>query len=137
MSWLTKLFKMNTYTILIPHYKTGKMTAYCISQIIKHSKDRQLEIVIVDNNSGDGSLDRVRAVCKELPGNLAVTFIAYPKELLQSHGCAFDFALKNGWVHNEYFITLEGDSFPVEDHWLEWYDEVIKNGGNCTGSILK
>ena len=125
---------MRAYTILIPHYKTGKMTAYCLSQIAKHSGGRPLEVIIINNSPEDGSEKYFNQIT--IP-NSVVIITSYPKDLLQSHGAAFDFALANGNVSNEYFITLESDCFPVKDNWLDWYDEIIRNDGVCTGSILK
>jgi len=45
------------FTILLPHYKTGKMTAYTIAQFLKHKGKHDIEILVVDNNAGDGSIE--------------------------------------------------------------------------------
>lgn len=119
------------FSILIPHFKVGKMTAYCISQLIKYKGNHEIEIIVIDNNFGDGSADYI------WPFSADVRYIGYPKDKIQSHGCAFDYALEEGLVFNEYFITIESDSFPTKDNWLDRYEKIINDGYECAGSLLK
>jgi hypothetical protein len=117
------------YTILIPHYKTGKMTAYCIHQILKHS-NRKLTIIVIDNSQGEG-LEYIEPYKKD------IKIITYPSSIMQSHGLAFDYAIENGHVRTKYFITLESDSFPVQDNWLEYYDRLAADNIDLAGSKFK
>ena len=98
------------FSILIPHYKTGKMTAYCIHQVNKMKGKHEVELFVVDNSQGVGLAEVKREADKW--GN--VELISYPSELMQSHGIAFDYILNNYEV-SDYFITLETDSFPIND----------------------
>lgn len=123
------------YTIIIPHYKTGKMTAYCLWRIFQHSKGRMLKIVVVDNSNGEGR-DEISAISMAMENNTFLTYLVYPKDKMQSHGIAIDYALQYGSV-DDHFIVLESDSFPVQDGWLDWYDQVVANDGSCTGSVLQ
>jgi hypothetical protein len=120
---------MRKYTVIIPHYKTGKMTAYCIHQILKYSKGRELDIVVVDNSGGIG-------VEYLLPFK-DITLLTYPADKMQSHGLAFDYALQRLPFVQDYFITLESDSFPRNDIWLEYYDALIDEGYEMAASVLK
>lgn len=118
-------------TILIPHFKTGKMTAYTISQLLKHKGEHELNIVVIDNNAGDGSVKYLEPFSKHF------TYLPYPNDRLQSHGIAFDFALELNYVNTGYFITLESDSFPIQDGWLDYYEYLVSQEVDCAGSILQ
>ena len=39
-------------TALIPHYKTGKMTAYSIAKLLEHKGEHDLKIVVIDKHTG-------------------------------------------------------------------------------------
>lgn len=119
-------------TIIIPHYKTAKMTAYSIYKIIEHSKNHEIDIIVVDNNAGDGS---ARFFLE--PFGSRVGYVPYPKGRLQSHGIGIDYVLQNNFVETEYFITLESDSFPVSDDWLDKYESSVSQGFDAIGSVLK
>lgn len=119
-------------TIIIPHYKTGGMTAYSIYKILEYSKGHEVDIIVVDNNSGDGSSEYFLK-----PFGDKIGYVPYPKGRLQSHGIGIDWVLQNNFVNTDYFITLESDSFPVEDGWLDKYEQIVNHGIDAAGSILK
>lgn len=119
------------FSILIPHYRTGKVCAYAISQLLKYKGVHEIEIIVIDNNSGDGSVDYLTPFVSH------TTYLEYPKDKVQSHGVAFDYALEKGLVSNEHFITIESDSFPTKDNWLDRYEKLINDGYDCAGSLLK
>lgn len=116
-------------SILIPHYRTGKITAYSIAQLLKYKGKHELDIIVIDNNAGDGSTKYLEPFQKE------ITIVEYPKDKLQSHGIAFDYILPE--VNTEYFITLESDSFPTKDGWLDYYEELADRGVDAAGSRLQ
>lgn len=117
------------FTIIIPHWKTGKMTAYTLYQLLKYKGNHKIDIVVVDNNAGDGSLEYL------LPFLNEITIVEYPKEKLQSHGIAFDYVLPH--IKTERFITIESDSFPTKADWLNYYELLAIAGFDCAGSLLK
>jgi len=119
---------MRAYTCLIPHYKT-KITAYCLHQIFKHSGNRVNVLVI--SNSGLEGLDYIEPYAER------IRTIIYPLNRMQSHGLAFDYAIENGLVKTDYFITLESDSYPTNDNWLSYYDNLIDEGYDMAASRLK
>lgn len=118
-------------TILLPHFKTGKMTAYTISKLLEYKGRHSIRIIVIDNNSGDGSIEYLK------PFQNDIYYIEYPKWRLQSHGIAFDYVLENGYVKTDYFLTIESDSFPTQDGWLDYYENIINEGYDCGASILK
>ncbi len=118
------------FSILIPHYKTGKTTAYSIAQLLKHKGKHEIRIIVVDNNEGDGSTEYLK------PFRDDFLYVPYPKERLQSHGIGFDFCLELGYVDTDWFITMESDSFPTSDTWLDYYEFLINEGMDTAGSII-
>lgn len=112
-------------TILIPHYKTGKLTAHAVYEILKHSEGHNVDIIIIDNAPGpDSGIEYLQPFADH------ITILPYTKNMIQSHGVAYDYAMP--FVHTERFITMESDSYPARDRWLNYYEN-IKIGG----SVLK
>lgn len=117
------------FTILAPHYSTGQMTAYAVSQLLKYKGKHDLDIVVIDNNPGDASIAHLYPLLEH------ITIIDYPKERLQSQGIAFDYVLP--LIKTEYFITIESDSFPEKEGWLDYYEDLADAGYDAAGSLLK
>lgn len=116
------------FTILIPHYKTGMMTAYSVAQILKYKGNHEIDILVIDNNSGDGSAAYLMPFMKD------IIIVEYPKDKLQSHGVAFDYVLPE--VQAEWFITMESDSFPTSETFFDTMELVVKKGFDGAGSLL-
>lgn len=117
------------FSIILCHWKTGKMTAFTISQILKHKGNYDVEILICDNNAGDGSYEYLR------PFEKYIRYFEYPKELLQSHGIGYDYLMEH--ASNEWVIAMESDSFPTKDGWLDYYVRLINEGYDCAASLLQ
>lgn len=118
------------FSILIPHYQS-RISAYAISQLLKNSGKHEVDIIVIDNNHGDGTSAYIEPFMDD------IDFVIYPKDRIQSHGAAFDYVLENGFVTNEHFITIESDSFPTNPNWLDKYEKLIEEGYDCAGSLLK
>lgn len=119
------------FTILVPHYKQGQATAYAVHQLHKHKGKHEIDVIVIDN-SRDESINHILST--ELKSLCRV--LVYPGDRLQSHGIAFDYALKKGLITTDHFITIESDSFPTRDTWLDDYSQLAKNGVKCVGSLL-
>lgn len=118
-----------TISILVPHWKTGKMTAYAISQLLKYKGSHDIEIFVINNNAGDGSEEYFAPFMNQ------IRYFEYPKDRLQSHGISFDWVMPH--VSTDYFITIESDSFPTKENWLDYYEELINEGYDAGGSLMK
>jgi hypothetical protein len=118
-------------TAIIPHYAVGKITAYTISQLLKHKGNHDLRIVVVDNKASDGSAKYLNPFMKD------IIYAVYPADQLQSHGIAVHWALKCGLVNTDYILTLENDSFPIKDGYLDYYENLINDGYDMAGSLLQ
>lgn len=117
------------FSIILCHYRTGKMTAFTISQILKYKGDHDIEILICDNNAGDGSIKYLE------PFKDDIKVIDYPKDKLQSHGIGYDVLFE--LAQNEWVICLESDSFPVADRFLDYYVRLINDGYDGAVSLLQ
>ncbi len=117
------------FSIILCHYKTGKMTAYTVAQILKYKGDHEIEILICDNNAGDGSIEYL----KPFIGDIVVH--SYPKDKLQSHGIGYDVLFE--YAKNEWVIALESDSFPIKEDWLNYYARLINSGYDGAASLLQ
>lgn len=115
-------------TILLPHYKTFKMTAYALSKLIEYKGKHEVDIIVIDNCPSDSSGKELREMFPR------VSFIDYPEGKMQSHGIAFDFVIPV--VTTEWFLTIESDSFPTKPDWLDYYEDIIKGGYDGGGSLL-
>lgn len=115
-------------SILIPHFKS-KITVYTISQLIKCKGRHEIEIFVINNNSGDGSEKYFECFKDD------IHYLEYPKDVIQSHGVSFDWVLPK--VTTEYFITIESDAFPTNNKWLDYYEDLINKGYDAAVSVLK
>lgn len=115
-------------SILLPHYKTWKMSFYTIHQLLKHRGRHQVDIWVVDNNPSDGTAKNL-----EYFGD-KINIIPYPADRMQSHGIAYDWIIPR--IRTELFSTIESDSFPTNDDWLNWIDLLEKDGYDSAGSCL-
>lgn len=120
---------MARFSIILPHYKTWKMSFYTIHQLLKFRGKHQLDIYVVDNNPTDGTAENLKFF-----GN-KIRILPYPAGKMQSHGIAYDFAIPH--LRTELFITIESDSFPTEENWIDWYEQLNEQGYNSAGSVLE
>lgn len=117
------------FTLIIPHYGTGKMTAYSVAQFLKYKGKHELDIVVVDNKP-DGSIDYLNPFLEE------ITVFNYPQDKLQSHGIAYDYVLSMGIVATDYFLTAESDSYPTSELYFDHIEQLINDGYDAGGSLL-
>lgn len=117
------------FSILIPHYKTWKMTLYAIHQLLKNRGRHQIDICVVDNNPQD----ETALMLKSFYGD-KIRLFPYPSHMMQSHGIAYDWVIPE--LRTEAFVTIESDSFPTKPDWLDWYELLIKEGYDSAGSCL-
>lgn len=116
------------FSIVFCHWKTGKMSAYTVAQLLKYKGNHELEILICDNNAGDGSIEYLA------PFKDQITVIDYPKEKMQSHGIGYNLLFEH--ASNEWIVCLESDAFPTKEGWLDYYVRLINEGCDCAGSLL-
>lgn len=116
-------------SIILPHYKTWKMSFYTIHQLLKCRGRHQLDIFVVDNNPEDGTAENLKFFGDK------IRIFPYPADRMQSHGIAYDWIIPH--LRTELFVTIESDSFPTVDNWLDWYELLDKEGYDSAGSCLE
>lgn len=120
----------NKVTICIVNYKTAMLTKLCLRSIRKFTR-HPYEVIVVDNDSQDESLDYLRSLSWikliERPGQVA-------KSGSWAHGTALDIGLQN--TKTEFFLSLHSDAIPRKPGWLTWLVAQIKNPPHtaCVGS---
>lgn len=95
-------------SIVIPVKDGGSDLVRCLDAIAGQALDEELEIVIVDSGSSDGSIEAARsrgAVVREIP---AADF---------SHGASRN--LGAGLARGEVLVFISQDAYPVDERWLE------------------
>jgi glycosyltransferase involved in cell wall biosynthesis len=120
----------NKVTICLVNYKTEELTRLCLRSIRKFT-NYPYEVIVVDNNSNDKSLDYLRTLkwikLIERPGYVGSSGSV-------AHGSALDMGLKA--ANTEYFLAMHSDTFIHKKGWLEWLVNQINITDNtaCTGS---
>ena len=114
-------------TICIVNYKTEELTRLCLRSIRKFTK-APYEVVVVDNNSGDSSLEYLRSLNW-------ITLIERTGEDIPkggwAHGTALNLALKE--CKTEYFMAMHSDTFIRREGWLQELVANMNSTTACTG----
>lgn len=117
-------------TIGIVNYKTEQLTKLCLRSIRKFTK-YPYKVVVVDNDSGDASLDYLRSVSW-------IKLIERPGEVHKSgswaHGTALDLCLEA--ADTEFFAAMHSDTFIHKSGWLEFLAGLMEKEPKaaCAGS---
>ena len=115
-------------SILIPHYKTLKMTQLCLRLIKKHTDLQRVEIIVIDNGSNDESSDFL----KKLDG---ITLLIREKVMgesgAMSHSKALDLGLEH--VSTPFFLSIHTDTLVIAPGWLDFLLDHIKSEKNIAG----
>lgn len=115
-------------SILIPHYKTLKMTQLCLELIKKNTDLNNVSIIVIDNGSNDDSSKYLTTVDW-------ITLIAREKIAgeggVSAHSNALDLALKT--VNTPYVLSIHTDTFVISPKWLDYLLNHIKHDENVAG----
>lgn len=102
-------------TILVPNYKTLKLTQLCLRLLCKYTTQGLAKVVVIDNDSRDESVEYLRSLSwislierKSVPGESAV----------MSHSRALDLGL--ACVTTPYVLSIHTDTLVKHQKWLEF-----------------
>ena len=117
-------------TICIINYKTLELTKCCLRSIRKFTK-YPYEVIVVDNNSNDESLDYLRSlnwirlIERDTKGDPGGGF---------AHASGLDLGLTN--CTTEFFVSMHSDTFILKENWLGDLISHFSNYKNisCVGS---
>lgn len=114
-------------TILIPHYKTLKLTKLCLRLLRKHTDPTLAKVIVIDNDSKDDSTEYLRTLKwidlierPAIPGEPPVL----------AHSRALDLALAR--VDTPYVLSIHTDTL-VRENWLPFLLEQIQQRPNIAG----
>ena len=98
----------------------------CLRSIRKHSGKYNLEVIVVDNGSGDGSLDYLRSI----PW---IRLLERPEERPQNWPLNVFTAWDRGLdvATGEYYLTMHSDVFVKSDNWLDPFLARNLRGAEC------
>jgi GT2 family glycosyltransferase len=92
--------------VSIINYKTAELTLNCMHSVLADISDLDIEVVIVDNASGDGSADKIAAAIDRLPGTPPVRLIR--SEINSGFAGGHNRAMTA--VKADYFLLLNSDA---------------------------
>ena len=95
-------------SIIIVSFNTKLLIEKCIKSIITHSRDSNIEIIVVDNNSTDGSIEYLTKASKK---DKRIHVILNSKNL--GFGAANNVGLKR--AIGDYILLLNSDTCFIED----------------------
>jgi len=115
-------------TIGIVNYKTEVLTRLCLRSIRKFTRKLPCQVVVVDNDSGDASLDYLRSLSWikliERPGTV-------PDNGSLAHSSGVDLALAQ--ADTEFFVSLHSDTIVHHPGWLEFLLQACPVDTACAG----
>lgn len=106
-------------SVMMPVYNMEKYLHTCFSALIKQKWDQQVEIIVIDDGSTDGSRD----ICEKY-----AAVYSYIKFIHKENGgvsSARNMALK--YVSGEYFYWVDPDDYIADDFW-EKVEPVLDKG---------
>ena len=120
--------KSKEVTIIVPNYKTLEITKICLRLLKKHTNLNRVEVIVVDNQSNDESVEYLRSLnwitLIERKVNQIETGVS-------SHSRALDLALER--VKTPYVLSIHTDTFIKHDNWLDILLDPLKKNNNLAG----
>lgn len=115
-------------SICIPHWQVKSLASICLRSIRRHTPADEIELIVVDNGSRDGSLDWLRSLGwirlierpEESPAN-------WPLNVFTAWDCGLQVA------RGEFFITMHTDVFIKRPGWLRPYLREMATHENVAG----
>lgn len=115
-------------TILIPNYKTLEITKICLRLIRKLTDFNIVDVIVIDNNSNDASLDYLKTL-KWI--TLLERKSIETEAPAVSHSNALDFALDK--VKTPYVLSIHTDTFVKHKAWIQFLLAPFADNKNLAG----
>ena len=114
----------NKIVFLILHYITLEDTKKCVSSILERYPDnRNIEIVIVDNNSNNNSGEDLVKIYKE---NNRIHIILLDKNLGFANGNNVGFKYAKDKLNADFIIMINNDTYLIQNDFCEIIEEEYK-----------
>ena len=115
-------------TILVPNYKTPEITKICMRLIRKFTDFNVVDVIVIDNNSNDASLDYLKTLKWITLLERKATEAETPA---MSHSNALDFALDK--VKTPYVLSIHTDTFVKDKTWIQFLLAPFADNKNLAG----
>lgn len=109
---------INNISIIILNYNNKGIIEKCIDSLVRFNT-YNYEIIVVDNQSLDGSYEMLRAEYKD------IKIVRNAK-----NGCSSGRNLGVKYAKNKYLLFLDSDQFVIQSKWLNCYIDILKNNQN-------
>jgi glycosyltransferase involved in cell wall biosynthesis len=120
--------KQSLVTILIPNYKTLDLTKLCLRLIRTYTDMNKIKVIVIDNDSQDGSLDYLRQLSWiELIERQAML----GESPTAAHARALDAGLER--VTTDYVLSIHTDTLVKHPNWLEFLLTQLEHDKNIAG----
>ena len=117
-------------TVLLPNYKTPELTRLCLRSLRKYTDFTKLQVLAVDNASGDESVEYLRSLpWIRLIERSAADIQGMPPALM--HSSALDLALRE--VDTPYVLSMHTDTIVHDPRWLDYLMEHITRSEKIAG----
>ncbi len=129
MAWCISLNQQQPrITICLPHWQAKPLITICLRSIRKHSKNYDIEVIVVDNGSKDGSIEYLRSL-------KWIRLIERPEETHSNWPLNVFTAYERGFLEatGDYFITMHSDVFVKTDDWLDPFLREMGHSGDVAG----
>ncbi len=112
-------------SISIPHWQVLPLLQPCLRSIRKNARDKDVEVIVIDNGSKDESLDYLRSLpWIKLIERPEEGLFNFPRNVWTSH----DIALRE--ATGEFLMTMHTDLFVKRQDWLDEYIKEMQKDPN-------
>lgn len=115
-------------SVIIVNYNTTQLVIDCIETIYEHTKDVNFEIIVVDNNSPNRSIEKLNDI------------FPYVKLILNDKNSGFGAAnnLGNKYAIGKYLFLLNSDTLLISNAIFDFFQfmEKTPDAGICGGNLL-
>lgn len=116
-------------TVCIPHWQVRRYITVCLRSIKEHSRNYNLDVLVIDNGSQDDSLDYLRSLSW-------IRLIERPDESQDNWPRNVFTAWDRGIAasDSDYFVTMHSDVFVKRDGWLDPMLQAMTSDFNVAGA---
>ncbi len=127
--YFSHVVSQQRYSVVLVNYKTRRITAVCLELIRQKLDLTEVDVVVVDNDSGDDSLEYLRTLDWI---TLVERQAELPEKGFEAHGRALDLALSH--VETRAVVLLHTDTFLHDPRIVEVMVERLEPGVAAVGT---
>lgn len=121
---------MNKFVFVILHYYTIEDTKKCVSSILEKGKDKNIDIVIVDNASPNNTGKEIKNIYKDKEN---IHVILNEKNLGFANGNNVGFIYAKEELNADFIIMCNNDTYLLQDN---FFDLIVEEFYNSNFAVL-